>query len=62
MDGRDYLRLVPLSELPFAEHAWCPPPCRGLMAPDATTGLLVCQDCGMAALDATEILGKAVRR
>lgn len=62
MDDRNYLELVPRSALPADSHAWCPPPCRGLMAFDSTTGLLVCQDCGMDALDATEILGKAVTR
>jgi len=43
------------------QHAHCPF-CGGLMAFNADTGLLVCQDCGMSALDAAEILAKAVTR
>ena len=39
------------STWPPDAHAFCPPPCGGLMSPD-NTGTLVCAGCGTAADDA----------
>jgi hypothetical protein len=47
------------SEWPPDEHAFCPPPCGGLMSPD-NTGLLVCADCATIADDAAPIVAQVM--